>query len=260
MAAARPGMAARDALGRHPRAAHGPVRAQRVERVLRAARVVAAAAGRRAAGQQRRDHVAPGRARPRAARARRPGRRRSRGLPALRASSSASSPVEPGEAAARRPSRRARPGDAHDVDAARRGVGRARRTPRAGAASAGSARRRRRPCARRRARGAPRRRRPPRAGTCRPRGGARPRTGHAGRRRRTRRLARAGAGLSSRPRTLRSGGEPLAAAGASALDDHAARAGRHPLAEAVRLGALAAVWLVGTLHEELARVAGAATV
>ena len=122
MAAARPRVAARDALRRHPRAAQRAVRAQRVERVLRAARVVAAAAGRRAARQERGDHVAPGEHERRAARARRPAQPRSRrrsGAARERARaarrSSQSSP---------RPSAvSARPGprDAHDVDAARRG-------------------------------------------------------------------------------------------------------------------------------------------
>ena len=119
MPAGRPGVTARDALGRQPAAAHGPCVLMRLERVLRAARVVAAAAGRRAAGEQRRDHVAPGQdeaaQRPAPLHARAALTRAPRRCPCQQLAQLAG---KPGEAA--RVCRLGEPGagDAHDVDAA----------------------------------------------------------------------------------------------------------------------------------------------
>src|SRR5262245_18920201 len=161
---------------------------------------------------------------------RRRGRRARRGLasrPARRA---------PGarRARSRAPAERGRPAPARSPGAV---------------ASAGCARpRRRRPSGRRAPAALP----PPRrnAGTSRGRGTASRRTGPAGRPRRSPSSGKAAAGAAPVPPIERtSGGEPLAALRAAALQDEPAGTGRHAGTEPVLALPPAHVGLVGAFHE-----------
>ena len=237
-AAVAPRVAAQEPPAGEHRAADEPVLAQRVERVLRAGRVVLAGAGREqpeACSATRRR----GRGRGRPARAVRLSRRRLREdlVDAL---------AEPVEAARARPPRRGR-GARRARSRWSGGSSAERRAPGLAQLPLDPVAHDRRPTAfgtARPSRGSPRR---PRARTSRGRGSASRPSGPGGRRRRSRASGRGGGGA-ARACPAASGREALAAPRAAALEDRAAGAGRHPGAEAVLALPPAHVGLVGPLH------------
>ena len=242
-AAVAPRVAAQESPAGEHGAADEAELAKRVERVLRAARVVLARPARR----EEPEGPPPERGRARSLRTSR--------SPPARARPRPPRPATPSRAHSRAPPTRGeRRGRSRAHAAPRRG---ARATTPAAAASRGCAEPRSRPSAEPRGRGVARLPRPPRAGTSAGRGTASKPTCRVGRRRRSRATATAcGGDAPAAP----SGRKALAPSRAAALQDRAARAGRHPRSKPVPSLAAADVRLVGAFHDSrvVAKRAGGA--